>query len=181
MNKVIASWLAKTTSKNKYLSSTDPLANYDLTKILRNFERDDLYATDGFRAHCFYKVPNLTGYYFNRAGRKISSIDGAKYPRFSEIFSVKQNPKPLNVRLEDLPILETRDFKLYEVISGYRVNKSYLDDACSLSNNYEIWLSDNPYGYALHILYRDPFLGVEGTSLGSLGIVTAHAKVMPLG
>ena len=179
MKNRFAKWLSLATSKFKYLETTSIYTNYDLTKILRYKEEPHLFATDGYRAHALYGLPNLEYFFYNRAGKKTNRVDGALYPNSSDVFKSKKLV-PLEKRQIDFTIKSSKDERFYEVLPNMLVNAGQLDEACSLEEEYELFVEkDNPQINALHVLYRGYIHGVEGTPLRDHGMVFAHAVVMP--
>lgn len=179
MKNRFAKWLSLATSKFKYLETTGIYTNYDLTKILRYRDEPHLFSTDGYRAHALYGLSNLEYLFYNRAGKKSSRVEGALYPNSRDVFKSKKLVL-LDKRLIDFTVKVSKYESFYEVLPNMLVNADQLDEACSLEEEYELLVEkDSPPLNALHILYRTPFHGVEGTRLRDHGMVYARAAVMP--
>lgn len=179
MKNRFAKWLSLATSKFKYLETAGIYTNYDLTKILRYREEPHLFATDGYRAHALYGLPNLEYLFYNRAGKKTSRVEGALYPNSKDVFKTKKLV-PLEKRLIDFTVRVSKDEGFYEVLPNMLVNSVQLDEACSLEDEYALFVEkDAPQLNALHILYKNPIHGAEGTRLRDHGMVYARAAVMP--
>lgn len=181
MKRELANWLSIATSKHGSFETPMPYTNYDFTKILRSTEDDvTLYALDGYRAHAICGKGNLDGYFFNRAGRRTFRVEEAKYPKFSQVFKAGAAIIPLRLTLADLSIQYKKETECYAVTEEMLINKIQLDQACSLNGDYELFVTKkDPRWNPIHVLYRTPVPEVEGTPLGTLGIVYARAVVMP--
>ena len=139
MKNRFAKWLSLATSKFKYLETTSIYTNYDLTKILRYKEKPHLFATDGYRAHAIYGLPNLEYLFYNRAGKKTSRVEGALYPNSKDIFRSKKLVL-LEKRLIDFTVKVSKYEGFYEVLPNMLVNSVQLNAACSLEEEYELFV-----------------------------------------
>jgi len=178
MTRNLWKWLALATSGGRYRDGHSNYTQYDLTKLL--FQSQCLFGIDGYRAHCFYTPEDISEGPFNRSGVKTKRVEDALYPKALEVFSTPDDLIPISSYLDMYGIVDRNGILFYELHPGYLINHDQLQDACSLHEKYELYLSEDPHGSAVHIIYRTAFPKVRGAPIGSLGMVTAHAKVMPL-